>query len=180
MGERWAGRSRTAGVSVRLTRTFAVGVVVVVATVLAMMSGGQAVAAPGGTGHTVTMTEHQHGTFTDEGATNPCTGAPGVATFDGNSVQHVTFFPDGDEVWFTFTETGKVTVTWDGVTYSGHATAWGNFNMNEKNQNATFTLTIRVFAPDGSSVTGHQVSHITYNGGGDITVTFDKLSFSCT
>ena len=138
-----------------------------------------ALAAAGGTGHTVTMTEHQHGTFTDDGATNPCTGAPGVATFIGNSVEHVTFFPAGDEVWSTFTETGKVTVTWDGVTYTGHATAWGNFNMNEKNSNETFTLTIRVFAPDGSSVTGHEVSHMTLNAGGVITVNFDKLNFTC-
>ena len=61
----------------------------------------------GGTGHTVTTTAHQHGTFTDAQATNPCTGAPGVATFVGNSVVHETFFPDGDEVWATFTETGR-------------------------------------------------------------------------
>ena len=60
-----------------------------------LLTGGQAMAAAGGTGHTVTMTEHQHGTFTDDQATNPCTGAPGVATFDGNSVEHVTFFPAG-------------------------------------------------------------------------------------
>jgi hypothetical protein len=143
-------------------------------------SSAPALGAAGGTGHTVTMTDHQHGTFTDDGATNPCTGAPGVATFVGNSVEHVTFFPAGDEVWFTFTETGKVTVTWDGVTYTGHATAWGNFNMNEKNSNETFTLTIRVFAPDGSSVVGHEVAHLTLNAGGVITVEFDKLSFTCT
>jgi hypothetical protein len=139
-----------------------------------------ALGAAGGTGHTVTMTEHQHGTFTDDGASNPCTGAPGVATFVGNSVEHVTFFPAGDEVWATFTETGKVTVTWDGVTYTGHATAWGNFNMNERNSNSTFTLTLRLFAADGSSVVGHEVSHFTLNANGVITVEFDSLSFTCT
>jgi hypothetical protein len=95
-------------------------------------------------------------------------------------VEHVTFFPAGDEVWATFTETGKVTVTWDGVTYTGHATAWGNFNMNERNANSTFTLTVRVFAADGSSVVGHQVSHFTLNANGVITVEFDSLSFTCT
>jgi hypothetical protein len=138
-----------------------------------------ALAAAGGTGHTVTMTEHQHGTFTDTEATNPCTGAPGVATFDGNSVEHVTFFPAGDEVWATFTETGKVTVTWDGVTYTGHATAWGNFNLNERNSNSTFTLSIRLFAPDGSSVVGHEVTHFALNANGVVTVDFDKPSFTC-
>jgi hypothetical protein len=165
--------SRTRG----FTGVLAVGFLVAAMFVLGSTP---AIAAAGGTGHTVTMTEHQHGTFTDDGASNPCTGAPGVATFVGNAVEHVTFFPAGDEVWATFTETGKVTVTWDGVTYTGHATAWGNFNMNEKNSNSTFTLTVRVFAPDGSSVVGHDVAHFALNANGVITVNFDKMSFTCT
>jgi len=144
-----------------------------------VLTGGAALAAEGGSGHTVTMTEHQHGTFTEPDATNPCTGAPGVALFDGNSVEHVTFFPDSDELWATFTETGKLTVTWSGVTYTGHATAWGNFNVNEKNSNTTFTLSIRVSAPDGSSVVGHEVTHFALNANGVITVNFDKPSWTC-
>lgn len=143
------------------------------------LAGAPALAAAGGTGHTVTMTEHQHGTFTDDEATNPCTGAPGVATFVGNAVEHVTFFPAGDEVWATFTETGKVTVVWDGVSYSGHATAWGNFNLNERNTNSTFTLTVRVTAADGTSVLGHETTHFGTNANGVVTAEFDKLSFTC-
>jgi ABC-type oligopeptide transport system substrate-binding subunit len=163
------------------TRRFAGGLTVFfLAAAMFALGSTPAVAAAGGTGHTISMTEHQHGTFTDDGATNPCTGAPGVATFVGNSVDHVTFFPAGDEVWATFTETGKVTVTWDGVTYTGHATAWGNFNMNEKNSNSTFTLNLRVFAADGSSVVGHEVTHFGLNANGVVTASFDKLSFSCT
>jgi hypothetical protein len=162
-----------------LTRSITRGLVFGAATVALGLVAGPAFAAAGGTGHTVTMTEHQHGTFTDDQATNPCTGAPGVAVFDGNAIEHVTFFPAGDEVWATFTETGKVTVTWDGVTYTGHATAWGNFNMNEQNSNTTFTLSIRVFAPDGSSVVGHDVAHFALNANGEITVNFDKMSFTC-
>jgi hypothetical protein len=155
---------------------FIVGAVAVAGGLVA----GPAFAATGGTGHTVTMTSHQHGTFEDDGATNPCTGEAGIAVFDGNSVAHETYFPAGDEVWFTFTETGKVTFTSDGVTfYTGHATAWGNFNMNEKNSNETFTLTIHATAPDGSTIDGHEVSHLTLNANGDITVTFDKPSFTC-
>jgi sorbitol-specific phosphotransferase system component IIA len=125
------------------------------------------------------MTEHQHGTFEDDGTTSPCTGAPGVAIFDGNAVEHVTFFPAGDEVWATFTETGKITVTFDGVTYAGHATLWGNFNMNEQNSNTTATLSARVFADDGSSIVGHDVTHFALNANGEITVSFDKMSFTC-
>jgi hypothetical protein len=98
----------------------------------------------------------------------------------GNSVEHVTFFPAGDEVWATFTETGKVTFTSEGVTYTGHATAWFNFNMNEKNANTTFTLTIRLYAPDGSSIVGHEVAHFALNANGEITVNFDKMSFTCS
>jgi hypothetical protein len=164
----------------RRTRSIARGLVIGVAAAAFGLVAGPAFAAAGGTGHTVTMTENQHGTFEDDQATNPCTGAPGVAIFDGNAVEHVTYFPDGDEVWATFTETGKVTVTWDGVTYTGHATAWGNFNMNEKNSNTTFTLSIRVFAPDGSSVVGHDVAHFALNANGVITVNFDKMTFTCS
>lgn len=159
-----------------LSRGLAVGAM----TGAVVLTGTPAFAAAGGIGHTVTMTEHQHGTFSEPDATNPCTGAPGVAMFDGNAVEHVTYFPAGDEVWSTFTETGKVTVSWDGVAYSGHATAWGNFNMNEKNSNTTFTLTIRVSAPDGSSVVGHEVTHLGLNANGEITANFDKVSFTCS
>ncbi|HEX9518350.1 MAG TPA: hypothetical protein VF940_19485 [Streptosporangiaceae bacterium] len=156
------------------------GLVVGIGVAAAALTGGAALAATGGSGHTVTMTEHQHGTFEEPEATNPCTGAAGVAIFDGNAVEHVTYFPGSDEVWATFTDTGKVTVTWSGVTYAGHATAWGNFNLNERNSNTTFTLTIRVFAPDGSSVVGHEVTHFALNANGVITVNFDKPSWTCS
>jgi hypothetical protein len=150
-----------------------------VATIAFGLLTGPAVGAAGGTGHTITMTEHQHGTFVENDATNPCTGTPGVATFDGNAVEHVTFFPDADEVWATFTETGSVTVTWDAVTYAGHATAWGNFNLNERNSNTTFTLSLRLSAADGSSVVGHDVAHFALNANGEITVNFDEMAFVC-
>jgi len=156
------------------------GLVLGVGVAAAALTGGAALAATGGSGHTVTMTVHQHGTFEEPEATNPCTGAAGVAIFDGNAVEHVTYFPGSDEVWATFTEAGKVTVTWSGVTYTGHATAWGNFNLNERNSNTTFTLTLRVFAPDGSSVVGHEVTHFALNANGVITVNFDKPSWTCS
>lgn len=164
------------GIARLLSRGLAIGAV----TGAVVLAGAPAFAAAGGSGHTVTMTEHQHGTFSEPDATNPCTGAPGVALFDGNAVDHVTYFPAGDEVWSTFTETGKVTVSWDGVTYTGHATAWGNFNMNEQNSNSTFTLTIRVSAPDGASVVGHEVTHFGLNANGEITANFDEVSFTCS
>src|SRR5262249_53254499 len=103
------------------------------------------------------------------------------ALFTGNLVSHVTFFTNSDEVWATFTETGKVTATDDGtgVTYSGQATAWFNFNMNERNQNTAFTLTVHLSGSDGSSIPAHETSVFVNNGNGDITVNFDKLNLSC-
>jgi len=141
-----------------------------------------AFAAPGGTGHTVTETNHIHGEF-DPGFEdpNPCTGAAVVsASADGNVVDHVTFFPGGDEVWATFTETGKVTVLdSNGVTFTGRITAWGNFNLNEQNTNSTFTLTLNLKGSDGSTIVFHEVQHFGTNANGDVTVEFDKPSLTC-
>ncbi len=147
--------------------------------ILAMMAGAlgalgltvapAASAAAGGSGHTVTMTENFHGTTTFQDF-NPCTGELLDITGVGNSVNHVTYFPDGDEVWATFTDTFKVTATGTvtGVVYTGHSTDWGNFNLNERNQNTTFTNTIVVRGSDGSTIKLHDVSHVTYNGNGII------------
>ena len=161
-------------------RLMAGGVVVGLGVAAVAVTGAPALAAAGGSGHTVTMTEHQHGTFQEPDATNPCTGAPGVATFDGNAVEHVTYFPDSDEVWATFTETGKVTlIDSNGVTYTGHITAWGNFNMNEQNSNNSFTLTVMLAGSDGSSITVHEVQHFALNANGVVTVNFDRPTLSC-
>jgi hypothetical protein len=136
-------------------------------------------------GQTVTETDHMHGLFYEPNATNPCNGdtfnGGQGALFDGNLVDHVTAFTNSDEVWFTFTETGAVTATDDitGVSYSGHATTWGNFNMNERNQNTAFTLTIHLSGSDGSSITAHETTAFVMNANGQVTVNFDKMSLTC-
>jgi hypothetical protein len=139
-------------------------------------------------GQTVTQTNHIHGTFDEPAATNPCTGDAFVAPdggvgvqFTGNLVDHVTFFTKSDEVWSTFTETGKVVGTdaVTGVTYTGQATAWGNFNQNERNQNTAFTLTIHATGTDGSSISAHETTVFTMNANGTVTVNFDKLNVTC-
>jgi hypothetical protein len=71
-----------------------------VAGVGALLAPAAALAAPGATGHTVTMTEVTHGVF-DAGLSgpNPCTGASIVSVdASGTVLNHVTFFPAGDEV----------------------------------------------------------------------------------
>jgi hypothetical protein len=91
-----------------------------------------------------------------------------------------TFFPAGDEVWATFTETGKITLAdSNGVTYTGHLTLWGNFNLNERNSNNTFTLTVMLAGSDGSTITAHEVQHFALNANGVVTVNFDRPTLSC-
>jgi hypothetical protein len=148
----------------------------------ALLAPTAALAAPGGTGHTVTMTEITHGVF-DAGLSgpNPCSGADIVSVdASGNVVNHVTFFPAGDEVWATFTETGKITLLdSNGVTNTGHLTVWGNFNMNEQNSNNTFTLTVMLAGSDGSAITVHEVQHFALNANGVVTVSFDRMNLTC-
>jgi hypothetical protein len=147
-----------------------------------------ALAATGGTGHTVTETVHQHGTWTETGDTDFCTGDTISPTITGNEVQHVTYFPDGDEVWGTFTEEGTATFLQpsSGLVFSGRVTVWGNFNVNEKNSNNTFTATFTASAVDASGVThlevGHEVAHIAFNAVDPLnpTVAFDKMSMTCS
>jgi len=147
-----------------------------------------AYAAAGGIGHTVTMTDHQHGTWIEPGDTDFCTGEPVTPTITGNEVSHVTFFPGGDEAWGTFTEEGKATFVQDSsrLTFSGRVTVWGNFNVNNKNSNNTFTASFSLSAVDSSGVThyevGHQVMHIGFNAvdPGSPIVSFEKMSITCS
>jgi hypothetical protein len=146
----------------------------------AMVVIGSAVAAPGGSGHTVTQTDNFHGVNTSIG-TNPCTGNAIDLTQTSNIVQHVTFFPGGDEIWGTFTEEDKIVGVDEGTgaVYTGHSTFWGNFNVNERNANDTFTASIHVTGSDGSTISYHEVMHETWNANGVLTVQFDKPSLTC-
>lgn len=140
-----------------------------------------AVAAPGGTGHTVTMTTVTKSTnpITD---VNPCAPADPIAGVSQDIiVEHITYFPGGDEFWATFTDTAWFTVTDQvtGVVYTGHATFWGNFNLNERNSNSTFTATIRGTGSDGTTLRVHETAHFTMNANGDLTVSFDNVTVTC-
>jgi hypothetical protein len=141
-------------------------------------------------GHTVSQTMHSHGVFDDPEGGNPCTNDAVVWHVDGNLVEPVTFFPNGDEFWATFTETGTVTFSEAGVDWSGHFTEWGNDNQNETNGNATFTTTVNFTASDGSIAQGHDTSHVLWDGVQDpndpnaiFRLAFDKLNIrdlTCT
>ena len=80
----------------------------------------------------------------------------------------------------TITETGKVSVLdGSGVTYNGRITLWGNFNLNEKNTNNTFTFSIKLSGSDGSSITGHEVQHFALNANGVVMGSFDRMTLTC-
>jgi archaellum component FlaG (FlaF/FlaG flagellin family) len=103
-----------------------------------------------------------------------CVGA-GTATLTYNGVFHITTHEE--EVWVTFTQTGTFTlVAATGVTYTGHFTVWGNFNLNEKNTNTTFTFNIKGTGSDGSTLSVHEVQHFSTNANGTITSSFDKVN----
>jgi hypothetical protein len=139
-----------------------------------------AYAAAGGTGHTVTSTENFHGTMSFQDV-NPCTGSLLDIETTSNIVEHITSLPEGDEVWATFTEEDKVVATdpVTGVVYTGHATFWGNFNLNERNSNSTFTGSITVRGSDGSVVKYREVDHFTLAANGEVTVSFEKPRLTC-
>jgi hypothetical protein len=151
--------------------------------VVALLAAGAALAAAGGRG-TVTITQHAHNVqlFSDP-VTNPCTGESGTLTaIAENEVVHVTFFTDGDEFWVTGTDEGTATFTPanpNGVSASGHFAAWFGESLNEKNdvQHDTFNLTLR--STDGSHVVVHEITHLSTNAAGVVTVNFDKMSVSC-
>lgn len=155
-------------ISRRIAWTVSVGMV------LGLLGMAPAALAAGGP-HTQSFTLHQHETIVVT-ENNPCTGNDVDITETINAVEHVTYFVDEDEVWATFTETGSAFFTDEGLDYSGHFTAWGNFNLNEQNSNSTFTFNFFLDRSDGARITGHEVAHITYNGNGDITVEFDNFS----
>lgn len=144
-------------------------------------------ATTGGPGHTVSQTYHQHGTWTEPGDTDFCTGETVTPTITGSEVEHVTYFPAGDQAWGTFTEEGSASFEQPstGLIYSGRVTVWGNFNVNEKNANDTFTATFTLTAVDSAGNThvevGHQVAHIGWNAvDQEPVVDFQKMDMTCS
>jgi hypothetical protein len=93
---------------------------------------------------------------------------------------------DGDEAWGTFTEEGigSFVQPSTGLIFSGRITVWGNFNINEKNSNSTFTATFALTAVDPSGTThtefGHQMAHVGWNAvDQESVVSFEKMSVTC-
>jgi len=137
------------------------------------------VAAAGGD-HTQTFTDTFHGSQTITGV-NPCNGDTVDISATSNVVSHVTYFPDGDELWGTFTDEDAFSAYDVGtsVTYTGHDTFWGNVNLNRQNANSTFTATIVATGSDGSRIAYHETAHFTMLPNGDVSVSFDDINLTC-
>jgi hypothetical protein len=146
----------------------------------ALIIGPSVAASAAGGSHTQSLTQTFHGSQPFSNV-NPCNGNVLNGTESSNMIAHETFFPAGDELWATFTEEDNFTAADDstGVTYTGHDTGWDNFNMNQQNANATFTFSAHATGSDGSTISIHEVAHITMVPGGTISVSFDKPSLTC-
>jgi hypothetical protein len=153
------------------------------ASVVALLYAGVALAAAGGRG-TVTETQHEHNVVLFSMPTaNPCTGEPGTLTaLATNEVFHVTFFENGDEFWATGTGEGTATFTPEdpkGVSATGHFAAWFGQSSNNKNEVEHSTNTFNLIGSDGSHVVVHASSHLSTNGSGKVTVSFEKMDAHC-
>jgi hypothetical protein len=114
---------------------------------------------------------------------NPCTGVPGTVDLTYDGAFHVTILTAGVGAgtgWATFTGTGSLTLTQtNGVVYTGHFTAWDGQNFNLSNFAATSILVIHATGSDGTSLSFHDVVHMTVNfssTGPVVVVSFDKPS----
>jgi hypothetical protein len=134
---------------------------------LLVMGAGSAFAAP------VTETHHEKGlveTFIDVVPTCEGGGPLYEITTTSNLVEHETIFADG-RVHATFTQTGRfVAEPLDAglPSYTGHFTAWGNFNQNGKTVNGTFTFNVHGKGSDGSTFRNHNNEHFNQRPDGTV------------
>ena len=110
---------------------------------------------------------------------NPCTGHAVTVFAAGRSIEHLTYFTNSDEFWYTFTATANATFTDGSVTYAGHDTFWVGANGNERNSNFTLTDNGTLLGSDGSRVWVHERAHVAVNALGIVTVWFDVTDATC-
>lgn len=137
-----------------------------------------AAATGGGSDPTVTTTNF-HGVQTFS-SVDPCNGNLGVVTATSNIITHETFFPATGEAHATFTEEDNFTVVEATLTAAGHETIGSNFNLNQQNSNSSFIFEAHATNSNGGTLTFHEVAHFTLNPDGTITVSFDKVSLTCS
>ena len=136
------------------------------------------VAAAGNPG-TVSVTTTWHDAPEVQTGINPCTGHLVTAYLTSNGVEHLTFFENGDEYWYTLTDSSTLTATDGDIAITGHSVFWVNGNWNERNQNMTVTFEVQARGSDGSKIGISEVAHIALNALGEVTVSFDMIRATC-
>lgn len=128
-----------------------------------------------------TLTDNFHGTQSVV-ALNQCTNTLVDLTEKTNILFHITSFPTSGDVHVTSTEEDSFSGVDEtsGVTYMGHVLFWGTFNLNNQNSNSTFTTAIHATGSNGSTVSIHDVGHVTLLPEANVSVSFDKPSLTCT
>jgi hypothetical protein len=132
----------------------------------------------------VSITQTFHNATLTVGSANPCSGALGSLTLTYNGVAHVTFLTSGVGAgtgWATFTATGDFAFTPSDPTqpsFTGQFTAWDGESFNLTNFAATGILHVNGTGSDGSSLSFHDVMHVTVlnplSSSPTVVVSFDK------
>jgi len=135
--------------------------------------------AAGGNPGTVSVTTTWHDAPEVQTGINPCTGHLVTAHLTSNGVEHLTYFENGDEYWYTLTDTATFTATDGAITITGHSMFWIGGNWNERNQNMTVTFEIQARGSDGSKIRISEVAHVALNALGEVTVSFDMVNATC-
>jgi hypothetical protein len=132
----------------------------------------------------VTMTQNFHNVTQTMPVANPCTGAPGTVVITYNGVAHATFLTAGQGAgtgWDTFTATGDFVFTPTDATqpsFTGNFTTWDGASLNLNNFAATGIFVLHGTGSDGSTLSFHDVFHVTIlnplTDSPTIVVNFDK------
>lgn len=107
-----------------------------------------------------------------------CTDPLIVGTISGHEsgVIHTTVLTSGvgaGTFWLTGTLRGDFTLVTATTTYTGTFVVWFGDNDNLRNEANTFTLNVKLTAPDGTTISVHQVAH--FNSAG--TTSIDPNTF---
>jgi hypothetical protein len=136
-------------------------------------------AAAGGNPGAVSVTTTWHDAPEVQTGINPCTGHLVTGYLTSNGVEHLTYFENGDEYWYTLTDTAMFSATDGDITITGHSLFWIGGNWNERNQNQTLTFEIQARGSDGSRIQISEVAHVALNALGEVTVSFDITEATC-